>query len=85
MGTATTRLVLVDVAGGKLHERAQFERARVDACADERFGGTVEADVVRWCPARGSWPAFETTRWRAACVDAKAPPAAAFTPLPRTP
>ena len=85
MGTATTNLVLVDVAGGTLHERARFGQARIDACADERFGGSVEADVVRWCPARGSWPAFETGRWRAACVDAKAPPADAFAPLPRTP
>lgn len=85
MGTATANLVLVDVAGGELHERARFEQARVDACADERFGGSVEADVVRWCPSRANWPTFEVERWHAACVDAKAPPAAAFERLPRTP
>ncbi len=82
MGTATASLVLVDVAGGELHERARFAQARVDACADERFGGTVEADVVRWCPKHASWPAFEVERWRASCVDAKAPPANAFQALP---
>ena len=82
MGSATTRLVLVDLAGGQLHERGRFERARVDACADARFGGTVEADVVRWCTSTGGEPAFEVARWRAQCVDAKAPGASAFKPVP---
>jgi hypothetical protein len=83
MGTATANLVLVELAGGRLHERARFDRARVDACADERFGGTVEADVVRWCASPGGTPAFEVDRWRAACVDAKAPATAAFERMPR--
>lgn len=84
MGVATTRLVLADVIGGKLHEHERFEQARVDACAEARFGGTVEADVVHWCASPGGTPAFEVDRWRANCVDAKAPATAAFERIPRT-
>lgn len=83
MGVATTRLVLVDAIGGQLHEHERFRQARVDACADERFGGTVEADVVHWCASPGGTPAFEVDRWRATCVNAKAPATAAFERMPR--
>ena len=79
MGTSVTRLVLVDAAGEQLQERAVFERASVDACADARFGGSVEASVIRWCTAtNGTWPTFDVTRYRAACVDEKAPAVSAF-------
>lgn len=82
MGIATTRLSLVSLAQGRVTVIASFPEARVDRCGDERFGGDVEADVIRYSSApSGSKPEFIADRYVARCEDGAAPRAEKFRPL----
>jgi hypothetical protein len=81
MGQSSARLVLVEVVGDTLVERATFDEARTDACDDARFGGFVEAIRVYRCGVTQAPQAWTIERLRAACVDGKAPPANAFKAL----
>lgn len=78
MGQSSSRLVLVDLVGERLVERARFDEARVETCDDARFGGFVEAIRVIRCGNAQPPTAWQVERVRAQCVDAKPPPAQAF-------
>jgi hypothetical protein len=78
MGQSSARLVLVDVVGDALVERARYDEARTEACDDARFGGFVEAIRVQRCGTAQPVEAWTRERLRADCVDGKAPPASAF-------
>lgn len=80
MGQSSLRLAVVEVASTALVERAGFDAARVDACDDARFGGFVEAIRVSRCEGEADPARWQAERLRAACVDGRAPPAAAFGP-----
>lgn len=81
MGQSSSRLVLVDLVGDQLVERARFDEARTEACDDARFGGFVEAIRVTRCGATQQPSEWQVERLRAECVDAKPPPAVAFKPV----
>ncbi len=80
MGQSSLRLAVVEVASTALVERAGFDAARVAACDDARFGGFVEAIRVSRCEGEADPARWQAERLRAACVDGRAPPAAAFGP-----
>ena len=74
MGIATTRLDLVSLAGARVSVLASIPEARIDRCDDARFGGDVEALVIRIRhPDPRSKPEVETERFSAACEDGQAP------------
>ena len=81
MGVASTRLSLVSLAQGRLSNVATFAEARVDRCGDTRFGGDVEAAVIRYHAAPGARPEFATDRFTGRCIDGEPPAADKFRPL----
>jgi len=76
MGVATTRLSLVRVGHDHLTTIASFDEARVDRCGDARFGGDVEAEVIRYEPA--AKPSFVVENYEGHCVDGEPPSADKF-------
>jgi len=74
MGVATTRITLVSLAGERVDVLASIAEARVDRCGDARFGGDVEASVIRIRHVAGhAQPEIATQRYKAACEDGQAP------------
>ena len=79
MGVAVTRITLVSLAGERVEVLASFPEARVDRCGDARFGGDVEASVIRIRHVAGhAQPEVATQRYKAACEDGQAPRAEKF-------
>jgi len=86
MGIATTRLSLVSLAQGRVTVIASFPEARVDRCGDERFGGDVEAVVIRYRRASAAAkPDFAIDRYEGRCEHGEPPRADKFRPLAADP
>ena len=80
MGQASSRLVLVELDGDGLVEKATYDEAYVNACDDTRFGGFVEAIRVSRCSIEEAPAAWHVERLRADCVNGKAPMPQAYRP-----
>jgi hypothetical protein len=83
MGQLSVRLNLVSLKNARAQLLHSFEHALEDRCADARFGGDIEALVIRLgAPAAGESPVFVEQRYRGLCDNGVPPPAERFQPIP---